>query len=147
MFDVIFIVTNTNIAALAVPNWLNVLCADQNTRENANGIKIKLSITATYESGLKLCVSPSEIGNTKKKINHITLNQKIPNDTGKIKFKKLCLSRRWNFILANPITEPMVTIIIPKANVMWVGLSHQFQITHAKENPQDLQLFVIMPQK
>jgi len=84
---------------------------------------MKLSIIATLGLGLKLCVSPSEIGNTKKNTNHITLNHKTPNEIGKMETRNLLFSVRWKCILANPITAPIVTIIIPKASVMWVGLS------------------------
>jgi hypothetical protein len=86
---VIFITRNTNAAAVAAPNPLMVLDTHQKTRENENGRSTTPRTNATYGFGLKLCVSPSEIGNTKKKINHITLNQKIPKDIGRIIFRKL----------------------------------------------------------
>ena len=92
MLDVMFIIMNTNADALAAPKLLSVLNDDQKTIENMKGNATKLNPIATYGSGLKLCVSPSEIGNTKKNTIHITLNQNTPNATGRIIFKKIFCS-------------------------------------------------------
>ena len=89
ILEVTFIKRNTSAATLAAPNLLIVLDVNQKTRENENGRSVTPRPIATYGFGLKLCVSPSEIGKTKKKISHITLNQKIPNETGRIIFRKL----------------------------------------------------------
>ena len=89
MFAVMFIVRNTRAAALAAPNLLTDFDVNQKINENENGKSVTPSTIATYGFGLKLCVSPSEIGKTKKKINHIILNQKIPKAIGRIIFKKL----------------------------------------------------------
>jgi len=83
-----FIVRNTRVAALAAPKLLMVLDTHQKTRENEKGRSTTPRTTATYGLGLKLCVSPSEIGNTKKKISHIILNQKMPNEIGRIIFRR-----------------------------------------------------------
>jgi hypothetical protein len=79
----------TKAAALAAPKLWLVFDMDQKTNENPKGSTDTPKINAITGFGLKLCVSPSDIGRTKKKINHITLNQKTPKDIGRTIFRKL----------------------------------------------------------
>ena len=112
-----FIRRKVNAAILAAPNLLTVFEVNQKTRENENGSKAIPRTKATYGLGLKLCVSPSEIGRTKKKINHITLNQKIPKETGRMVLRNPFFLSFSKNIRAIPTKDPIETTIIPSARV------------------------------